>query len=327
MANKFVFNKTREDNEKEEAKKQRELEAEVQNRNTIRSKKLEQLNKKTKQNKMIVIISMIVISSALLIFGTYNTFFKQPLTQQEVVQLIKQSDVKFNDGGIEGFLYNNIEEIFKDNTGVDSIKGGVEVYKLDLNSLRIDNIQSLNANTAYVEFYINVYSKGYDREEKDRYTGELKVVKGTELEIPYRFSALIGNNKGTYYFASDVEILGYVSAEDSKITKSTYLSFEDKQKVSDDVANSAKTKVDRIMADLYAHKDVGGDYEPSAKDFDYNLEYRGINEFKMYQETNALGYNVVMTYTVASINGFTYTTKTYLKVEQAGNSWKITKIL
>ena len=117
MANKqFKFNVTKEDQEKEEARKQRELEAEVQQRNSIRNKKLEQLNKKQKQNKYTVIISIVVIALSLIIFGTYNTFFKQPLTVDDVNTLIRRSDAKFNDGGLEGFIYNNVAEVFKLNS-------------------------------------------------------------------------------------------------------------------------------------------------------------------------------------------------------------------
>lgn len=327
MANKqFKFNVTKEDQEKEEARKQRELEAEVQQRNSIRNKKLEQLNKKQKQNKYIVIISIVVIALSLIIFGTYNTFFKQPLTVDDVNTLIRRSDAKFNDGGLEGFIYNNVGEVFKNNSSLDGLNKNIESYELDLNSLRIGKVTAVTSSIASVDFYINVHSKDKDYTETNPY-GDKELKSGSEYDIPYRFTALIGNSGGNYYFASNVQLVGYLSAENDVITQSDLLAFTDIKQVDENISNSAKTKVDRILADLYQHKDPGGDYDPKAKTFDSNLEYKGINEFLMFQSDNKLGFNVAMTYTVTSKSGFTYITKTYLKVEPSGNSWKISKIL
>lgn len=326
MATKFVFNKTREDNEKEEAKKQRELEAEVQNRNLIRNKKLEQLGKKNKQNKIIVIVFIVVIGLSLLIFGTYNTFFKQPLTVEEVAQLIKQSDTKFNDSGIDGFIYNNVGGLFKKYASLDSMNKNIESYEIDYNSLRIGKVTPINENLSLVDFYLTIHSKNKDYTEKNA-NGEKELKIGEEYDTSYRFNVLVGLQNKAYYFASDLEIIGYLSAENEAVTLSDYLSFKDMELEDENITNSARTKVDRIMSDLYQHKDLGGDFDPKSKEFDSNLSYNGITEFKMYKSDNRLGFNVSMTYTVTSKSGFTYTTKTYLKVETSGNSWKISKML
>ena len=76
---KITLGKSPEEQAAEEAKKQRELEAEIQQSIHERQQKIIALHKKQTTNKIIIGVITAIIVIALLIFGTYNTFFKQGL--------------------------------------------------------------------------------------------------------------------------------------------------------------------------------------------------------------------------------------------------------
>lgn len=110
---KFVLGKTPEQVQAEEAEKQRELEAAIQATEQERLRKIQELHKKQKTSKFIVISLFVVFSIALLTFGTYNTFFKQPLTQEEVRAIANGVGNKFPCEGIPNYIRDNADPLFQ----------------------------------------------------------------------------------------------------------------------------------------------------------------------------------------------------------------------
>ena len=100
---KVVLGKTPEQIQAEEAQKQRELEEAIQQRDLERRAKLQALRQKQKVSRIIVVSIFVVFCIALLTFGTYNTFFKHPLTQQEVLALANSVGNKFPCEGIPNY--------------------------------------------------------------------------------------------------------------------------------------------------------------------------------------------------------------------------------
>ena len=88
---KMVLGKTPQELEAERAKKAREQEAEIQASILERQRKIQALHSKQKSNKIIIILIVFLIAGVLVTFGTYNTFFKQGLTMDEVQSSINQS--------------------------------------------------------------------------------------------------------------------------------------------------------------------------------------------------------------------------------------------
>ena len=84
---KVVLGKTPEQLQAEEAKRQRELEAAIEQKQMEQQRKLNNLKQKQKTSKYIVIALSAIGAIALLTFGTYNTFFKHILTQDEVLAI------------------------------------------------------------------------------------------------------------------------------------------------------------------------------------------------------------------------------------------------
>ena len=109
---KINLNKTPDEIAIEEAKKQRELELDVQKRLQERQEKIIALHKVQKRNKIIIISALSVFSLALLTFGTYNTFFKHQLDTNDVYGVIVQNVNVFPTDGLDNYIRDNCEAMF-----------------------------------------------------------------------------------------------------------------------------------------------------------------------------------------------------------------------
>ena len=134
---KLVFGKTPEEIEAEEAMKQREIEAQVQQAMFERQSRIEALHKKQKSNKIIVLTFTTIIVIALLVFGTYNTFFKKELTTTDISnQITKQtSSLTYPSEGLDNYIRDNSQGFFNkyasvaDDTKYDYAKVDAIVYE------------------------------------------------------------------------------------------------------------------------------------------------------------------------------------------------------
>ena len=163
---KLNLGKTPEQQKAEEAKKQRELEAEIQKSIMERQKKIVALHKKQKSNKIIIFSISAVITIALLVFGTYNTFFKQGLTMDEVSGQINKSTntLYFPTEGVTDYIVNNSQTLFDKYIRLDP---GYEYAKVDKNSIYIDKLNVKNSSFAIVYFSMDVQVKEMDKEVTD----------------------------------------------------------------------------------------------------------------------------------------------------------------
>lgn len=108
-------------------------------------------------------------------------------------------------------------------------------------------------------------------------------------------------------------------------------SFEDIVPVEDNIKTAAKIRVNAILDDLYSGRDTSQSFY-SYKTFNtYGATYGTMNNFYMYTEKNAAGFNVYCEYTIITQQGFTYQVNAYMMVEPVGKgqdqTWKITRIL
>lgn len=322
MADKFKFGISREDREKEKAERLRQLEHEVQERNMEKTSKLQQLNRKKKTNTIIVVSTFILLSLALLTFGTYNTFFKQPLTKEEVVQVAKeQSPTLFNTTGVEGFIYNNINDVFKSKIKLDDT---LEYYEIDLSTVRVVKIETLTKTLADVEFLVDIETKKKDTTEKDK-EGKNVVVPGKIEVDTWRFRALMAIVEDNYVFASDVTYrLEQENMQKEAVIISETLSFENIELEEPTKIAAAKTSVDGILKLLYEGNDVSERFLIQ-RTADVTDTYLGITFFELHQGQNQLGYNCICQYSIQSKEGITYSTTTYMRLIYDG-AWKIEKM-
>ena len=151
---KVVLGKTPEQIQAEEAQKQRELEEAIQQRDLERRAKLQALRQKQKVSRIIVVSIFVVFCIALLTFGTYNTFFKHPLTQQEVLALANSVGNKFPCEGIPNYVRDNADPLFQQyityNRNIYS-----EVY-VDANTVEVSKIKKYSNTMVEVFFSADV---------------------------------------------------------------------------------------------------------------------------------------------------------------------------
>ena len=331
MAN-FKFGITKEDKEIEEAKKLREIEKEIQEREKDRRQKLAHLKRVSKRNKAIVLSVFISFLAIMLIFGTYNTFIRRAPTKTEVQKIIASSNNRFDAAGVQGFLMDNMENAFENYVREDGDSDAkLEYYKVDINSIRISKISQINTEVASVDFVMCVESKQQDTKMEDEDDDDNKTVIGESTKKPYLFTVMISKpeNKG-YRFASEIELRPFKSGDyfkkDEEIEINSYLSFDDIDEVEENKKASAKIKVDRILSDLYENKDISADMEVKRKFNNNGDKYMGISEFNLYTKPNQVGLNSVVKFKVKTSQGLVYNNTMYMKLTPVGKNWKVSAI-
>ena len=166
---KVVLGKTPEQLREEEAKKQRELEAQIQEAQLERQAKLVALHKKQKTTK-IAIISATCLSAAILVtFGTYNTFFKKTITVEDVVPTINASIdyLRFPVSGLDGYIRDNCESLFTHYASSKISSDNIKSISVDPNSCYITKVRPLNSTLAQVYFSVDVVVTENDTEVTD----------------------------------------------------------------------------------------------------------------------------------------------------------------
>lgn len=452
---KLILGKTPEEQAAEEAKKQRELEISIQQSMIERREKIEALHKKQKINKIIILTTFGIVLTTLMVYGTYNTFFKKGLTIPEVEQQVVLPYVTplyFPAEGLDGYIQNNIQNLFNKYVKLGQ---GYDYATVDEDSVAVTRVVRANNNknaTVYFSANVNVKqsdieitdetlkkaildsglnykvdnstteevtteadtkeskntktqtisttgkketTKNSDTKEntkansKEKATTEVTTVATTEEvttqvdnsidtaeDTSNTMSYQYGSNdekqeyyiKGKdvlmqvgpittekYYFVLPIQIdtkydsdgttavaTGYKLAGEmslyslndvnqtdfsNDVEPNDYYKFNKDAKVDEDTLKAAQIKVDKTLGDLYSKRDTSQDFLNFKTFNTYDATYISLDAFEMYSQDNAMGYNSKVTYTIQTTQGFTYTLDTYLKVEQSGNTYVITKIL
>lgn len=431
----------------EEAKRQRELEATLQEEQQIRQQKLKSLKNIQKRNTAIIICVFVLLCGVLIVFGTYNTFFKKGLTQQDIDVTVARNinSLRFPTGGLDNYIRDSSDGLIYKYLSYQP--KDFDYVTVDKNSVYISRVKPLNNKLAYVYFSADIETKTPDKVVEDpsvieilkrngldafkhaeqEQTVQPTVVEPTVEEQPaeeiaegdviteeeltegkqpvdgeqvqteeqveqveeqpveqpaentdptitdstklawdkgseateyyvlsngtymekgstskerYNFSILI-----EYYDLIDVgevQASGYRPASDlalvsleeidqtnfNDIEISSYLTWgEDVSEAEEDEVNSARIKVDKTLGDLYLGRDTSQDFLNYKKFNTYGATYNGLNNFKLYNGTNDLGFNAFVDYSITTKQGFVLDIRSYLIIEKSGNSWVIKGIL
>lgn len=163
---KLVLGKTPEQLEAERAQKEREQEAEIQASILERQKKIQALHSKQKTNKIIIFLVIFLIAGVLITFGTYNTFFKQGLTLEDVNGAIGAANYNnvFPSEGLDGYIRDNCDDLFmkyyndnKANQGKD-----IKSVEVDNDSCYIFKVRKLSPTLAQVYFSVDIVTTKND---------------------------------------------------------------------------------------------------------------------------------------------------------------------
>lgn len=165
----LVLGKTPEQLRAEEAEKQREIEAQIQEATRQRQAKIEALHKKQKTTKIAVIATVSAVSAILLVFGTYNTFFKKTLTLEDVQPSINSSinSLNFPSEGLDNYIRENCEPLFMKYMTYDLKNSNIQSVEVDKNSCYVSRVKKLNSTLAQVYFSVDVIVHENDKEVTD----------------------------------------------------------------------------------------------------------------------------------------------------------------
>ena len=110
----LVLGKTPKQLEEEKARKNQALQNEIIRQQDERAAKIAALHRKQRSIKTTTIVIVVVVALILIVFGTYNTFFKTPITKEEVTAEAKKivAANKYPSEGLDNYLRDNCEDLF-----------------------------------------------------------------------------------------------------------------------------------------------------------------------------------------------------------------------
>ena len=167
---KLVLGKTPEQIESEEAEAIREEEARIQQAQVERQIKLEALHKKQKQTKIAIITITSAVAAILLVFGTYNTFFKKGISLEEDVKPEIEASINalnFPSDSIGNYLHDNCDALINRYMSYDEKNKTIKSIFVNKDSCYISKVKKLNASLAQVYFAVNITVNENDTEVTD----------------------------------------------------------------------------------------------------------------------------------------------------------------
>lgn len=282
--------------------------------NLSAEERLQKMYKSLKMKKISFIIIVFVVIAALLIFGTYNTFFKHQMTGQEMTAEVNKYNKEsgFPDQGVQGFLKQNINTIIKP-YAYFSDKNGASTIHVDPSSIFVTSIVKKSSSIANVFFQCTITT---DKGETTH-----------NFYLPVEFNW----DKFAYFPAGELELAmrgienGTTENKGNNMVKSFQGIDEDKANKED-----AQKFVENFLIAVYnsdGAMNLGTMYKGAYQLGDPNLSFDSIIEFYIYTGSNKLGYNATVKYVVETTNGLKYTDFTYLNISKSGDSWIINEVL
>ena len=159
---KVILGKTPEELAMEEAKRSREIDAGIQQSIQERQMKLIALRHVQTRNKIIILATAAFFALILIIFGTYNTFFKKGLTETDVKTEVYTAinPYQFPSEGLNNYVRDSLPSLFEKYSDVEPT-----LYKpaeIDLNSVYIFKVKPVSSTFAHVYFSADVKISGLD---------------------------------------------------------------------------------------------------------------------------------------------------------------------
>lgn len=275
--------------------------------------RLAKMYKDLKIKKIIFLLIMAVIIIALLVFGTYNTFFKHEKTAAEITAEVNKYNQEsgFPDQGVLGFIKQNVNIWVSELTYFDENNGAV-TKEVDINSVFLTAITKKSSTIANVFFQATIVTD--------------KGPTTHNFYIPVQFDW----DKFAYYPAGQLELAMRGIENGSKVQEGSnkISSFEGIEKDKTNTENAQKFVTDFLDA-VYNSPNQSLDtrYKGNYKLGDVNISYKRLLSFTLYQDYNLMGYNAVAEYEVSTSNGLVYKNITYFNLVKSGDSWLINQVL
>ena len=259
--------------------------------------------------KIVVLATVIAFLLALIIFGTYSTFFKHDLTAYEAAVYTNayngQATSQQWDSGVQSFLEANLYEMLTTNFSSSG----------DVKEFTVDNI-SVERNIAYGDTMFLTF-----------FSADIETNGSSERVF---MSIWISVENSTYEAASSVTISSRAaySSYDGTTVDNSYLEFDDSELNSED-STSFQSALNNFLTLGY---NTGGDTSQiyvGESELDFSgATYIQIDSCSVYDTENNLGFNAVATYKLELDNGVQFTTTSYFDISlSSSGAWVINRIL
>ena len=248
----------------------------------------------------------ILIGALVLItFGTYNTFFKKPVSPAQIAANTNNINrtTAFPSDGIDGYLRSHIKDLLKPTIQQGD---GVSGYDVDPD-----------------KFYITYIYKQSDSIAQVYFTASVKTQLG-EKEHNFIIPIFFNWNNLSYHPAGNPAITTVNPKNSNEVQDNPITSFGDSELINADESAKAQTFVNNFYIMVFNQKaDVTPYYKGKANLGDEDAHFESITEFKYYQKPNAFGVNSQVTYQLSTKEGLFYTVTSYLLLEPSGDSYVI----
>ena len=328
-----------EEQERIMAERMRKIENQVQASDSKRSQKVQQYRRSSRRRKVFATLILIFLTIGLLVFGTYNTFFKQGITNDEIKALAR--DVvgpRIPEAGVEGYLKQNVNALIKKNSTISAAYSSpVESFEVDVNTLYVTFIKPRATNYANVYFKAQMVIKEQDSKDE-----EGNIVIGETFRPWYSFYLPVyyDNSTDGIVSAGNLEILAWEIENSIDTIENPLLNFRQTasdgsivefERMDEKTTENARRFIENFLVDFYNNGKTVTDLPFSSPDVRHlnnenALTFNSISEFAFYTKDNYEGFNVYCTYRLTSPEGLSILNTSYFKLVTNGNSWLISKM-
>lgn len=294
----------------------------------LQNLKLRQLVK-SRQRKLRITGGIVAfVISFILIFGIYNTFIKHTLNENDVRTVVSKSVYDFPVAGLDDYINKNFQDWLNDATTYNVQDDNIKEVKYVDSSVRIDKVTKLSSSLARVYFSADLeVTKVAAGDENATSTEKVRYRFFMPIENYYKYNKNGAPTVNGFRPVGQMTMYSLKDINSAKITENDNLKFNEDSKVDEKTLESAKVKVDSVLGDLYLGRDTSQSFYNYLKFNSQKAVYLGIDDFKLYKDSNNLGYNALVKYTVKTKEGFNYQCSHYLLVVKDGKSWIINAFL
>lgn len=151
--------------EAEQLEKERKRVAQVKEEADEKTRRTAALVRVQKRNTIIIFAVAIFLTLALLVFGTYNTFFKHVLNLDDVSNQINKEINKYPADGLDNYVRNVCEPMFLKYVVFD--RNEYDWIDVDESTVYISRVRKISNSLAEVYFSADVIMKPVDKKVED----------------------------------------------------------------------------------------------------------------------------------------------------------------
>lgn len=255
---------------------------------------------KLKMKRVMTTGLILTFVGSMVVFGTYNTFLKPEKDSRQIASEVNTINMTtpFPEAGVEAFIKQNLEDLYKDNIRKANDVQEVSIVK---DSVEITSVVKKTASIA------NVY-----------FTASIKTDRGAN---PHNFVLPVNYdyNGGSYNPAGALQVTPVKPKNTVTVSENPVLSFEGIDKIPDEKAKPVATFVENFLMMMYnENADISPYYKGKEVLGDPNTKFVRMVSFEYYKDKNQNHFNAIVEYVIMFNEGAEYTVKSYLDIDPSG---------